>query len=56
VALGDKEEYKLKKTPSITNQLDAMEYSCNRDYIDAAGNKVFNFKDAAADPALVEEI
>lgn len=54
--LGDKEEYKLKNTTDRSNQVDANGNTVNiGDYIDAAGNKVFNYKDAAADPALVDQ-
>jgi outer membrane protein insertion porin family len=54
--LGDKEAYKLKNTVNRNNQLDANGNTVAiGDYIDAAGNKVFNFKDAAADPALVDQ-
>jgi outer membrane protein insertion porin family len=54
--LGDKEEYKLKNTVDRSNQLDANGNTVNiGDYIDAAGNKVFTYQDAAADPALVDQ-
>jgi outer membrane protein insertion porin family len=54
--LGDKEEYKLKNTTDRSNQVDANGNTVNiGDYIDASGNKVFNFQDAAADPALVDQ-
>ncbi|WP_414000104.1 outer membrane protein assembly factor BamA [Flavobacterium sp. W1B] len=54
--LGDKAEYKLKNTVDRSNQLDANGNTVNiGDYIDAAGNKVFDYKDAAADPALVDQ-
>jgi outer membrane protein insertion porin family len=55
-ALGDNEEYKLKNTVDRSNQVDANGNTVNiGDYIDAAGNKVFNYQDAAADPALVDQ-
>ncbi|MGO4817501.1 outer membrane protein assembly factor BamA [Flavobacterium sp. W22_SRS_FP1] len=54
--LGDKEEYKLKNTVERSNQVDANGNTVNiGDYIDAAGNKVFNYQDAAADPAIVDQ-
>lgn len=54
--LGDKEEYKLKNTVDRSNQVDANGNTVNiGDYIDAAGNKVFTYQDAAADPALVDQ-
>ena len=54
--LGDKEEYKLKNTTDRSNQVDANGNTVNiGDYIDASGNKVFNYQDAAADPALVDQ-
>ncbi|MFQ3173838.1 MAG: outer membrane protein insertion porin family, partial [Flavobacterium sp.] len=54
--LGDKEEYKLKNTVNRSNQVDANGNTVNiGDYIDAAGNKVFNYQDAAADPAKVDQ-
>ncbi|PKH66389.1 outer membrane protein assembly factor BamA [Flavobacterium sp. ALD4] len=54
--LGDKKEYKLKNTVDRTNQVDANGNTVAiGDYIDAAGNKVFNFTDAAPDPALVDQ-
>ncbi|EIA09446.1 outer membrane protein assembly factor YaeT precursor [Flavobacterium frigoris PS1] len=55
-ALGDKEEYKLKNTVDRSNQVDANGNTVNiGDYIDAAGNKVFTYQDAAADPAKVDQ-
>lgn len=54
--LGEQEEYKLKNKVNRNNQLDANGNAVAiGDYIDEAGNKVFNFKDAAADPALVDQ-
>jgi outer membrane protein insertion porin family len=54
--LGDKEEYKLKNTVDRSNAPDANGNTVKiGDYIDAAGNKVFNYQDAAADPALVDQ-
>ncbi|MFE3866814.1 outer membrane protein assembly factor BamA [Flavobacterium sp. LS2P90] len=54
--LGDKEEYKLKNTIDRSNAPDANGNTVKiGDYIDAAGNKVFNYQDAAADPALVDQ-
>lgn len=54
--LGDKQENKLKNTVDRSNQVDANGNTVAiGDYIDAAGNKVFNFADAAADPALVDQ-
>jgi outer membrane protein insertion porin family len=54
--LGDKEEYKLKNTVDRSNVPDANGNTVKiGDYIDAAGNKVFNYQDAAADPALVDQ-
>ncbi|MEZ7505225.1 outer membrane protein assembly factor BamA [Flavobacterium sp. Arc2] len=54
--LGDKEQYKLKNTVDQSNQVDANGNTVNiGDYIDASGNKVFNYQDAAADPALVDQ-
>jgi outer membrane protein insertion porin family len=54
--LGDKQEYKLKNTVDRTNQLDGNGNTVAiGDYIDAAGNKVFKYQDAAADPALVDQ-
>ncbi len=55
-ALGDKEEYKLKNTVDRSNQVDANGNTVSiGDYIDAAGNKVFTFQEAAADPAKVDQ-
>lgn len=54
--LGDKEEYKLKNTVDRSNVPDANGNTVKiGDYVDAAGNKVFNYQDAAADPALVDQ-
>jgi outer membrane protein insertion porin family len=54
--LGDKEEYKLKNTVDRSNQVDANGNTVSiGDYIDAAGNKVFTFQEAAADPAKVDQ-
>ena len=54
--LGDKEEYKLKNTVDRSNVPDANGNTVKiGDYIDTAGNKVFNYQDAAADPALVDQ-
>ncbi|MBC5837166.1 BamA/OMP85 family outer membrane protein [Flavobacterium muglaense] len=54
--LGDQEAYKLKNTTDRSNQVDANGNTVNiGDYIDASGNKVFNYQDAAADPALVDQ-
>lgn len=54
--LGDKEEYKLKNTVDRSNQVDENGNTVNiGDYIDASGNKVFTYQDAAADPALVDQ-
>jgi outer membrane protein insertion porin family len=54
--LGDKEEYKLKNTTDRSNQADANGNTVEiGDYIDASGNKVFNYQDAAADPAKVDQ-
>ncbi|RKS95236.1 Beta-barrel assembly machine subunit BamA [Flavobacterium limicola] len=54
--LGDKEEYKLKNTVDRSNQADANGNTVQiGDYIDAQGNKVFKFEDAAADPAKVDQ-
>ena len=54
--LGDKEENKLVNTIDRGNQVDANGNIVSiGDYIDAAGNKVFSFTDAAADPAKVDQ-
>ncbi|WP_074721738.1 outer membrane protein assembly factor BamA [Flavobacterium frigoris] len=54
--LGDKEEYKLKNTVDRSNTVDENGNTVAiGDYIDAAGNKVFNYQDAAADPAKVDQ-
>ncbi|WP_073204299.1 outer membrane protein assembly factor BamA [Flavobacterium xinjiangense] len=54
--LGDKEEYKLKNTVDRSNTPDANGNTVKiGDYVDAAGNKVFSYQDAAADPALVDQ-
>ena len=54
--LGDKEEYKLKNTIDRSNTPDANGNTVKiGDYVDAAGNKVFSYQDAAADPALVDQ-
>jgi outer membrane protein insertion porin family len=54
--LGDQEEYKLKNTVDRSNQVDANGNTVSiGDYIDSAGNKVFAFQDAAADPAKVDQ-
>ena len=54
--LGDKEEFKLKNTVDRSNTPDANGHTVKiGDYIDAAGNKVFSYEDAAADPALVDQ-
>ena len=54
--LGDQQEYKLKNTVDRSNTPDANGNTVKiGDYIDAAGNKVFNYQDAAADPALVDQ-
>jgi outer membrane protein insertion porin family len=54
--LGDKEEYKLKNMVDRSNVPDANGNTVKiGDYVDAAGNKVFNYQDAAADPALVDQ-
>jgi outer membrane protein insertion porin family len=54
--LGDKEEYKLRNTVDRSNTVDANGNTVAiGDYIDAAGNKVFNYTDAAADPAKVDQ-
>ncbi len=54
--LGDQEAYKLKSTTDRSNQVDANGNTVSiGDYIDASGNKVFKYQDAAADPALVDQ-
>jgi len=54
--LGDQEEYKLKNTVDRSNQVDANGNTVNiGDYIDAAGNKVFTYQEAAPDPAKVDQ-
>ena len=54
--LGDQQEYKLKNTVDRSNTPDSNGNTVKiGDYIDAAGNKVFNYQDAAADPALVDQ-
>jgi outer membrane protein insertion porin family len=51
-ALGDKEEYKLKSTEDVTvNGLTIPKGS----YLDAQGNKVDTYQEAAADPAKVDQ-
>jgi outer membrane protein insertion porin family len=54
--LGDQQENKLKNNVDRNNQVDANGNTVAiGDYIDEAGNKVFDFNDAAADPALVDQ-
>ena len=54
--LGDKEENKLKNTVDRSNQADANGNTVQiGDYIDAQGNKVFRFQDAAADQGKVDQ-
>jgi outer membrane protein insertion porin family len=54
--LGDLEENKLVNTIERGNQVDANGNIVSiGDYIDAAGNKVFSFNDAAPDPAKVDQ-
>ncbi|MFE3869942.1 outer membrane protein assembly factor BamA [Flavobacterium sp. ZS1P70] len=54
--LGAKEEYKLKNTVDRSNTPDANGNTVKiGDYIDAAGNKVFSYQDAAPDAALVDQ-
>lgn len=54
--LGNEEEYKLKNSVDRSNQVDANGNTVNiGDYIDAAGNKVFTYQEAAADPAKVDQ-
>lgn len=54
--LGDQEAYKLKNKTDRSNQVDANGNTVSiGDYIDASGNKVFKYQDAAADPALVDQ-
>jgi outer membrane protein insertion porin family len=54
--LGDQEQYKLKNTVDRSNQVDANGNTVSiGDYIDAVGNKVFTFQEAAADPAKVDQ-
>ena len=54
--LGDLEENKLKNTVDRGNQVDGNGNVVSiGDYIDASGNKVFSFTDAAADPAKVDQ-
>ncbi len=51
-ALGDKEEYKLKSSEDVTvNGLTIPKGS----YLDAQGNKVDTYQQAAADPAKVDQ-
>jgi outer membrane protein insertion porin family len=54
--LGDQQENKLTNTIDRGNQVDANgNIVAIGDYIDASGNKVFNFTDAAPDPAKVDQ-
>ena len=54
--LGDKQENKLVNTIDRGNQVDGNGNIVSiGDYIDASGNKVFNFTDAAPDPAKVDQ-
>jgi outer membrane protein insertion porin family len=54
--LGDKEEYKLKNTVDRENKPDANgNLVAIGDYIDADGNKVFKYQDAAPDQAAVDQ-
>jgi outer membrane protein insertion porin family len=54
--LGDQEEYKLKNTVDRGNKPDANgNIVAIGDYVDANGNKVFKFQDAAADQSKVDQ-